>query len=109
MTRARTLTSRVRSSIMSKEPPAENAVPSPRMTTERTSSSRSTAAQMSARSRCICAPTAFSRGASSTICSTPEPSISQRRLGKSAYRSVIRPLTFPGWSRDGPRALPQIV
>ncbi|COX12487.1 Uncharacterised protein [Mycobacterium tuberculosis] len=59
------------SAIRSKLPPEEKALPSPRTKTTRTAGSRSITGQMSARSRCMCGPTEFSPGESSTSSSTP--------------------------------------
>src|SRR5271165_6460107 len=73
------------SSIRSKLPPEENALPSPRTRTTLAAGSRSITGQMSARSRCICGPTEFSPGASRTRCRMPSSPCSQRRLGNSSY------------------------
>src|SRR5579884_2498713 len=73
------------SSIKSKLPPEENALPSPRTSTARTLGSRSISGQMSARSRCICGPTELRPGASRITCKTPSVPGSIRRLGNSSY------------------------
>jgi hypothetical protein len=71
-TRMRVAWSRIISSIIDRSPPAENASPSPRMSTTRTASSAPASRHTSASSRCPVRSTAFSLpGSLMTIRNTP--------------------------------------